>query len=65
LHKEQVVFRVVQTVFQMADNAAARTHAGSGDDDGRAFEVQQAAVTQFLAPMWVIFMGVGGGVKPD
>jgi len=49
----------------MADNAAARTHAGSGDDDGRAFEVQQAAVTQFLAPMWVIFMGVGGGVKPD
>ena len=31
-------------MFQVVDNAAARTHAGSGDDDGRAVEVQQALV---------------------
>ena len=26
-HKEQVVFRVIQAVFQIIDNAAARAHA--------------------------------------
>ena len=28
----------------MADNAAAGTHAGSGDDDGRAGQAQEPAV---------------------
>ena len=43
-HKEQVVFRITQAVLQVVDNAAAGAHAGTGDDDGRAFQVQQAPV---------------------
>ena len=68
-HKEQVVFRVVQAVFQVADNASARAHARSGNDDGRAVEVQQALVVlklfhgiQVLEPDGVVpggFQGFG------
>ncbi len=43
-HKEQVVFWDIQAVLQVVDNAAARAHAGFGNDDGRAFEMQQALV---------------------
>ncbi len=47
-HKEQVVFRVVQAVLEVADDAAADAHVRSGNDDGRAVKSQQAAV--FLEP---------------
>jgi hypothetical protein len=68
-HKEQVVFRFIQAVFQMIDNAAASAHAGTGNDDGRAFEVQQVLVVlelfhgiQVVEPDGVVsggFQGVG------
>ena len=39
--KEDVIGWIFQAVFQVVDNTSAGAHAATGDDDGRAFDVEQ------------------------
>lgn len=39
--KEYVVFRGIQAMLQMVDNPATGAYTAAGDNDGRAFDIQQ------------------------